>query len=315
MSELREDLVASAVAFLHDPAVASASLEKRIEFLKSKELTQQEIDEALSRAEKSAPEPSTEAAPVPSTEAPTAPQTTTAPTVTPPPIPAYSYAAYAQPPPVPKRDWKDYFVMAATTVGVSYAMYEVAKRYVLPLILPPSPEVLDAATENLEEEFKNAQALLDKLQEQNAELKRSEIDRTKKVEEMISELESTLQLVQLQVSRGDKDMELITQQIDAVKEAIPKDLKVQSDVQAKELTDVLSDLKSLKQIVTTRNQPSSPKPTTPPQIPNAAPTTSTFTNPPPITPAASTPSPMGSTSTAAPRIPAWQLAASSSKST
>src|ERR1700744_1416776 len=46
----REDLVASAVTFLQDPSVASAPVEKRIEFLKSKNLTQEEIDLSLVRA-------------------------------------------------------------------------------------------------------------------------------------------------------------------------------------------------------------------------------------------------------------------------
>jgi peroxin-14 len=46
----REDLVNSAVSFLRDPSVASSPLDKRIAFLQSKNLTQEEIDVSLARA-------------------------------------------------------------------------------------------------------------------------------------------------------------------------------------------------------------------------------------------------------------------------
>lgn len=48
---IREDLVASAITFLKDPSVARAPLEKRIAFLQSKNLTQEEIDVSLARAD------------------------------------------------------------------------------------------------------------------------------------------------------------------------------------------------------------------------------------------------------------------------
>ena len=47
---VREDLVSSAVSFLQDPSVAASALDKRIAFLQSKNLTQEEIDAALGRA-------------------------------------------------------------------------------------------------------------------------------------------------------------------------------------------------------------------------------------------------------------------------
>ena len=46
---IREDLVASAVSFLRDPTVAAAALDKRIAFLQSKNLSQEEINTALAR--------------------------------------------------------------------------------------------------------------------------------------------------------------------------------------------------------------------------------------------------------------------------
>lgn len=47
---IRESLIESAISFLRDPSVASAPIEKRIAFLQSKNLTQEEVDVALARA-------------------------------------------------------------------------------------------------------------------------------------------------------------------------------------------------------------------------------------------------------------------------
>ena len=47
---VREELVASAVSFLRDPTVAAAAIDKRVAFLLSKNLSQEEIDTALARA-------------------------------------------------------------------------------------------------------------------------------------------------------------------------------------------------------------------------------------------------------------------------
>lgn len=47
---IREHLMESAISFLRDPSVASAPMEKRIAFLQSKNLTQEEIEVALARA-------------------------------------------------------------------------------------------------------------------------------------------------------------------------------------------------------------------------------------------------------------------------
>lgn len=52
---VRDELVASAVSFLQDPTVAAAALDKRIAFLQSKNLSQEEINTALARASDTSP--------------------------------------------------------------------------------------------------------------------------------------------------------------------------------------------------------------------------------------------------------------------
>ncbi|KAK5016304.1 peroxisomal membrane protein pex14, partial [Cryomyces antarcticus] len=146
---VREDLINSAVSFLQDPSVASAPLDKRIAFLQSKNLTQEEIDLSIARA--GSPD---EYAPT-STATPSTPNSNYAypqqPSYNRPP-PQQGYNSYPppqngywpQPPPPepPKRDWRDWFIMATVTGGISYGLYVTAKRYIIPLIAPPTPPQL-----------------------------------------------------------------------------------------------------------------------------------------------------------------------------
>ena len=108
---------------LQDPSVAGSPLDKRIAFLQSKNLTQEEIDAALARAGDSlAPEPSIGAQGnygYPTQRVVRQPA-------------AYGYGPYSAgpwstPPEPPRRDWRDWFIMATVTSGVGYGLYLTAK--------------------------------------------------------------------------------------------------------------------------------------------------------------------------------------------
>ena len=109
---IREDLVSSAYTFLSDPKVQSSPLAKRLAFLESKGLTQEEITEVLNRLNN--PQQST---------------STTSSSTSAPPVPQYgSYGnPYGQPPELPGRDWRDWFIMAVVSSGVTYGLYTLAK--------------------------------------------------------------------------------------------------------------------------------------------------------------------------------------------
>jgi hypothetical protein len=105
---------------LQEPSVAAAPLDKRIAFLQSKNLTQEEVDIALARAGETSNSPPPQA-PSSSNYAYRQP---------PPPPPGYPpYPGYWQPPPpeVPRRDWRDWFIMATVMGGVGYGLYFTAK--------------------------------------------------------------------------------------------------------------------------------------------------------------------------------------------
>src|SRR5947207_15832332 len=100
---IREDLVTSAITFLSDPKVQASPLAKRLAFLESKGLTQEEITEVLNRLNN--PQPSTSTTPS-----------------SPPPLPQYgSYGnPYSQPPEPRGRDWRDWFIMTVVSYRVTY---------------------------------------------------------------------------------------------------------------------------------------------------------------------------------------------------
>lgn len=107
---IREDMVSSAVTFLSDSKVQNAPLAKRLAFLESKGLTQEEITEVLNRLNNPQLQQSTSSSHAP-------------------PVPQYApYGSpYGQPPEPPGRDWRDWFIMAVVTSGVSYGLYTLAK--------------------------------------------------------------------------------------------------------------------------------------------------------------------------------------------
>jgi peroxin-14 len=118
---IREDMVSSAITFLSDSKVQNSPLAKRLAFLESKGLTQEEITEVLNRLNN----------PLLQQQSTSSSSSSHAP-----PVPQYApYGSpYGQPPEPPGRDWRDWFIMAVVTSGVSYGLYTLAK-VLTPLVL------------------------------------------------------------------------------------------------------------------------------------------------------------------------------------
>lgn len=245
----REDLVQSAVAFLKDPQAATAPLAKRIEFLESKDMTPEEIEEAMKRANGGAPTQTHQGA-----AGPAVPYGQ-------PVAPGY---AFQSPPPLPQRDWKDIFIMATVTAGVGVGLYTVAKRYLLPLILPPTPPSLEADKEALEAEFARVQGLLDQVQQDTEEVKQSQQDVAKRVEAALKGVEETIDQLKSQTKKRDDEMKLVTAEVERIRDRLPKNIDKLKDSQEQGLTDIQGELKSLKQLLSTRTASGSTGPKLPP---------------------------------------------------
>ncbi|ODV90901.1 hypothetical protein CANCADRAFT_2621 [Tortispora caseinolytica NRRL Y-17796] len=296
---IRKDHVESAVKFLHDPQVASAPLAKRVEFLESKELTQEEIEEALKQA----------ASTVPSTSSPQSAAH---------PIPSnISYATYTptSPPPLPSRDWRDIFVMSTVSAGAAYGLYILAKRYVLPAILPPTPAALEADKAAIESEFTNTRSLLEELKSETESLKAAEAERNARIDTLVSSIEEVVANIRLQADKHDTEYNKIKAEVEEIRDSLPSALNSNKEAQKLALDEVQSELKSLRQLLSTRSgkhalaSTSIPATTTEIKstesrsIPVSAVPSSSNSSSQPISP------PNGVSDTPKASIPAWQRAA------
>ncbi|KAF3762060.1 putative peroxisomal membrane anchor protein [Cryphonectria parasitica EP155] len=244
---IREELVASAAQFLQDPSVAASPVENRIAFLKAKNLTEEEIQASLARA-------AGEVAPVATYAA-----------VAPPPAghipgqpPAYyggGYPPYGwQPPPpeVPRRDWRDWFIMATVVGGVGYGLYALGKRYVYPLIAPPTPEQLETDKKSIDEQFEKAFTLVDQLSKDTEALKTAEQQRTEKLDSALAELETVINDLKSASRRREDETQRVRDDVSNLKDSIPKALDAQKSLTDTRLQEVNAELKSLKTIISQR---------------------------------------------------------------
>ncbi|KAJ0424114.1 peroxisomal membrane anchor protein conserved region-domain-containing protein [Aspergillus carlsbadensis] len=329
---VREELISSAVTFLQDPSVASAPIEKRTSFLQSKNLTKEEIDVALARTgeDPSAVVSST-------TSSPSTYQSAPQQAVYRPPPPGYGYPPYGQwqsPPESPRRDWRDWFIMATVMGGVGYGLYFVAKRYIAPLIAPPTPPQLEQDKQNIDEQFSRAFALIEQLSTDTSALKTAEETRTEKLDATLRDIETLIADLKTASRRRDDETRRINDEVNALKDAIPRALQGAREGNENRLRELGTELKSLKTLLGNRlgaaaasSAPVTAKAADTTTLPSALEATPSTTNPTTngTTPTASQPeTPATSQAThpssanptnplsrfsKSPSIPAWQLAA------
>lgn len=246
----REDVVASAVNFLQDPSVASAPLDKRIEFLKSKNLTQEEIDSSLARASTDL----SQQAPQNAAYYPPAQQPARG---APGPRYPYPYNPYGewQPPPPPeppKRDWRDWFIMATVVTGASYGLYVLAERYVKPLIAPPTPPQLEQDKAAIDEQFNKAFALLDTLSSDTAALKEAEVARTQRLDTAVTDIETIVAELKAANMRREDDSRRMEAEIKTMKDSLPRSIDSVRDASERQLKELSTELGSLKLLMGNR---------------------------------------------------------------
>ncbi len=246
----REDLVSSAVTFLRDPSVAASPVEKRIEFLKSKNLTQEEIDASLARASEdpSAPAP-------PQNQPYYPPQQYRGP-------PGgqygqYPYNPYGEwqplpPPEPPRRDWRDWFIMATVVGGAGYGLWVLADRYVRPLIAPPTPPQLEQDKAAIDEQFNKAFALLDTLTSDTNALKEAEEQRTKRLDSAITDIEAVIADLKAANTKREDDSRKMETEIRTMKESLPRSIDNVKDASERQLKELSTELQSLKLLMSNR---------------------------------------------------------------
>ncbi len=252
----REELVSSAITFLQDPSTASAPLDKRIQFLRSKNLTQEEIDLALARAGAEQQQQQQQPSPRNAPYYPPGPQQQEQQNFYRRQPPQYGYNPYMewQPPPpeLPRRDWRDWFIMATVVGGASFGLYTLADRYIKPLIAPPTPPQLEQDKAAIDEQFSRAFALLDTLSNDTTALKQAEEARTQRLDTALSEVESVIAELKSASRRREEESRQIGEEVRGLKDSMPKAIDSIREGSEKQLRELGKELGSLKLLMGNR---------------------------------------------------------------
>ncbi|GAA6008315.1 hypothetical protein JCM11491_004433 [Sporobolomyces phaffii] len=274
MSHDRATLLSSAVSFLRDPSTSSSPLAQRIAFLESKGLNQQEIEQALAAAH-------AHGGPlVPNQQLP--------------------YGARAR---EFERDWRDWFIMSVLGGGVGWLAVKLAQKFLLPSLQPPSESDLEASQKALEAKYDEAADLLRTLQASTDAVAQSLDEQKVAVERELDHVARAVDDLHRADQKRDEWAQGVQRQVDDMAKTLPTLLDKHSATQAAALSDLQTELKSLKSLVIARRPPpATSSPSTSPAVP-ASSSSSAST---------STSSPFGVPRT--PSLPAWQMKGSSAAS-
>lgn len=238
---MNEELIVSAIAFLKDPNVSGSPLTKKVEFLESKGLNQQEIEESLRRVNE----------PVSKTTSSNQSVQSTNPAPTNNYVPPIDY--YNSPPALPDRSWKDYFIMATATVGVTYGLYQVVNKYLIPSIIPPSQSSIEKDKQKIDEEFIKIDKILEQLSEDQAKIKEDNDSKLKEIDVVIDNVNDYLSKYNKDKLKFDDDLRLMKLEIDNLSNSIEKNMALTKENINDELHEINSELQSLKQLIKTRS--------------------------------------------------------------
>ncbi|KHC45253.1 peroxin-14 [Candida albicans P60002] len=256
---MNEELINSAVSFLKDPQVGGSPLTKKVEFLESKGLNQEEIEEALKRANDNSTTTSSSSSSS-SVASSNSSNTTSSPSYqsqqqqqvySQPPIDYYNVVP--PPPPVPEKSWKDYFIMATATAGVTYGLYQVVTRYLIPSIIPPSQSSIDKDKETINEEFMKIDKILDQLTFEQEEIKHANETKLSEIDTVIENVNDFLNKYNKDKLKFDDDLRLMKLEIDNLNNSIEKNMHLTKENINDELGEISQELQSLKNLIKARS--------------------------------------------------------------
>lgn len=254
---MNEELINSAVSFLKDPQVGGSPLTKKVEFLESKGLNQEEIEEALKRANDNSTTTSSSSSSSSvassnlsnATSSPSYQSQQQQQVYSQPPIDYYNVV----PPPVPEKSWKDYFIMATATAGVTYGLYQVVTRYLIPSIIPPSQSSIDKDKETINEEFMKIDKILDQLTFEQEEIKHANETKLSEIDTVIENVNDFLNKYNKDKLKFDDDLRLMKLEIDNLNNSIEKNMHLTKENINDELGEISQELQSLKNLIKARS--------------------------------------------------------------
>jgi peroxin-14 len=130
------------------------------------------------------------------------------------------------------------------------------QRYIYPLVAPPTPERLEQDKKAIDEQFEKAFALVEQLAKDTEVLKAAEQERTQRLDSALAELETTLNDLKSANRRREDEAQRVRDDVQGLKDAIPKALDNQKDLTDSRLKEVNNELRSLKTLIAQRLNPS-----------------------------------------------------------
>lgn len=136
--------------------------------------------------------------------------------------------------------------------SASYGIYWTAKRYILPLIAPPTPPQLEQDKAGIDASFDKAFALLDQLATDTADLKSAEAARKERLDTALGEVESVIARMKSANDEREIEAKRIAREIQELRDLVPKALEKEKGVTEGRLQDLVGEVKSLKVLVGNR---------------------------------------------------------------
>jgi len=134
----------------------------------------------------------------------------------------------------------------------------IYQRYVYPLVAPPTPERLEQDKKSVDEQFERAFALVEQIAKDTETLKASERQRTERLDNALLDLETVINDLKSANRRREDDAQRVRDDVQGLKDALPRALEAQKTMTDNRLRDVNNELKSLKTIIGQRMSVNSP---------------------------------------------------------
>lgn len=248
---IRKEMVSNAVAFLTDPSVNDTPLTKKIQFLESKGMTNQEIQHAMVQSQGGSVSVSSNVNSNINSNVNPNINPNINPSINmnnnqinPSQLPPYPYYT---PPPTPKNyDWKDYIIIGTTTAGLIYSTYQIVSRYVLPKVLPPSQSKLDDDKDAMEREFQRVESMLEKLENDQTEFIKRQDEKSKLIDEALIEVDAIVKATNEKNLRNEETLKYLKLEIDSIKTTLLKNLESQKSTITNELQELEKKTDNIK---------------------------------------------------------------------
>lgn len=120
------------------------------------------------------------------------------------------------------------------------------------MVAPPTPEKLEQDKKSIEDQFDRAFTLVEQLAKDTESLKNAEKERTEKLDTAIADLETVMTDLKAANRRREDDATRIRDEVQSLKDAIPKALENQKSLTDGRLREINTELTSLKTLVSQR---------------------------------------------------------------